>query len=71
MPGARLELARLTTTDLKSVAATNYATQAGEAWAGIEPAHGSFADSCVTTSPPRLTIHLSISILRVPYSLPG
>ena len=26
--GARLELARLTTTDLKSVAATNYATRA-------------------------------------------
>ena len=25
-----------------------------EAWAGIEPAHGGFADRSVTTSPPRL-----------------
>ncbi len=23
-----------------------------EAWAGIEPAYGGFADRCVTTSPP-------------------
>ncbi len=45
MPGARLELACLTAIDLKSIAATNYATRAHEVAGGIEPPHKSFADS--------------------------
>ncbi len=33
-----------------------------EAWAGIEPAHGGFADRSVTTSPPRLILSRQPSV---------
>ena len=37
-----------------------------KAWAGIEPAHGSFADSCVATSPPGHDFSPSIADLLLP-----
>lgn len=55
----------------KASASTNFATRACyftdmgtclvEAWAGIEPAHGGFADRSVTTSPPRLVLSVECS----------
>ncbi len=35
-----------------------------EAWAGIEPARGSFADSCVTTSPPGRCVSILARVER-------
>jgi hypothetical protein len=65
MPGAGVEPARLTAIDLKSIVYANFTTRAyiliqqlsyflilTKARAGIEPAHGSFADFSVSTSPP-------------------
>ena len=60
MPEAGLEPTHLAILDLKSRASTNSAIRAIrlqtnlEAWTGIEPAHGSFANFSVTISPPRL-----------------
>src|SRR3989344_6389950 len=60
VPGVGLEPTLLTEHDLKSCAATNYATRANlEARAGIEPAYRGFADLCLTTWLPRHLTKLS------------
>ena len=76
MPERRLELLWVTPLAPKASASTNFATPACilgfsqtprclvEAWAGIEPAHGGFADRSVTTSPPRLLLLRRIDSTR-------
>ncbi len=58
VPEVGLEPTRLTTGNFKSPMSTisslgQKLSNEFEAWAGIEPAHGGFADRSVTTSPPR------------------